>query len=173
MEIWKDIEGQKNCYQISNLGRIRSFSKHNKNKDGILKFQIDKGGYYYILLRKDGERKNYKYLIHRLVAQVFILNPENKSDVNHKDGIKSHCYESNLEWNTKKENAIHAFKLGLRKGKKGETHPNHKLKDSDIKTIRNLYKTTDYYTGRKLAEIFNTTSHNINRIVNYRRWNHI
>jgi hypothetical protein len=54
------------------------------------------------------------FLIHRLVAQTFIPNPENKPEVNHKDGNKHNCYYKNLEWVTPSENKQHAFDTGLK-----------------------------------------------------------
>lgn len=92
MEIWKEIENYPN-YQISNLGRVKSFWY---GKEKILKNCKDRGGYLQVLLCKEGKIKHY--LIHRLVAQAFIPNPNNLPQVNHKDeNPKNNCVE-NLEW---------------------------------------------------------------------------
>lgn len=81
---------------MSNLGRV-------KNKHGrILKPEYSNKGYACVILRKNGN--NYKFRVHRLVADLFIPNPENKSEVNHKDENKSNNEVSNLEWCTRKEN---------------------------------------------------------------------
>ena len=70
----------------------------------LVKQYKDADGYCYVGLRKNLKRKNYK--VHRLVAILFIDNPENKPDVNHKDGIKHNNVKTNLEWNTKSEKVI-------------------------------------------------------------------
>ncbi|KIS22027.1 NUMOD4 domain-containing protein [Clostridium botulinum] len=109
-ENWKDIEGYKGLYQVSNLGRIKSVERKVKNAKGyrivkskILTDRIDKGGYKIIDLRNGKEKKTYK--VHRLVALAFIPNPDNKPEVNHKQEDKKdlNCV-SNLEWATSKEN---------------------------------------------------------------------
>ena len=78
MELWKDIYGYENKYQVSNIGNIR-----NIKTGKYLKVQMYKTGYCYIDLYNNGQPK--KYLIHRLVAQAFIPNPYNLPYVNHKD----------------------------------------------------------------------------------------
>lgn len=111
MEIWKNIEGYEELYQISNLGRIKSVDrivKHNKGKGirrikgRIIKSWPDKLNYQHIILCKDGKTK--KYLIHRLVAQTFIPNPENKPYIDHINCNPSDNRVENLRWATQKEN---------------------------------------------------------------------
>lgn len=116
-EIWHsiDIEPFNDVYDVSNYGRIRS---HHNNKYGkinnykILKPQIDGPGYSYIILHKNKQLKPVR--IHRLVATYFIPNPENKPEVNHKDGNKTNNCVDNLEWCTRKENEKHAWATGLK-----------------------------------------------------------
>lgn len=124
-EIWKDIEGYEGLYQVSNLGRVRSLdrnvlitrldgSKHNHEYKGVLKNQrVHRDKYLITSLCKNGTFKSCK--VHRLVAQTFIPNPENKPQVNHIDGNKQNNCVDNLEWVNASENNNHAFKLGLRK----------------------------------------------------------
>jgi hypothetical protein len=100
-EIWKIIDEFPN-YSISNLGRIK-----NTNTNLILKPCL-KSGYFNVSLTNNKFKKNCK--IHRLVAFAFIPNPENKSDVNHKDKNKLNNNLSNLEWMTRKENNLHRCK---------------------------------------------------------------
>lgn len=95
-EIWKDIEGFEN-YQVSSLGNVR-----NKTTQRILKYSDSGNGYQKVYLSKDGIK--YSKKIHRLVAEAFIPNPQNKSDVDH---INTNRYDnniSNLRWATRKEN---------------------------------------------------------------------
>lgn len=97
MEIWKDIEGYEDLYEVSDEGRVR-----NKKTGRILKAGKDTGGYLYINLCKDGEPKPKS--IHRLVAQSFIPNPLNLSEVNHIDEDKTNNNVDNLEWISHQDN---------------------------------------------------------------------
>lgn len=100
MEIWKDIKGFESIYQISNSGQIR-------NKDFIMKQNIDKHGYKYICLSKNGTQKKYK--VHRLVLEAFIGDGTNLV-CNHIDKDRCNNNLSNLEWVTIMDNNIHKFK---------------------------------------------------------------
>ena len=91
-EIWKDIEGFEKLYQVSNLGRIRSLFRYKI----ILNPEKTRNGYLRVMLCKEGKRKHY--LIHRLVAQAFIPNPNNLPEINHKNEIKTDNNLNNLYW---------------------------------------------------------------------------
>jgi hypothetical protein len=120
MEIFKDIEGYDGLYQVSNLGRVKSFNKNKKGK--LLTPTFNRKGYTMVHLSGD---VNKNITIHRLVAQAFLPNPENKPQVNHINGVKHDNRCENLEWNTPSENLLHAHRIGLAKGHsiKGEYHP--------------------------------------------------
>lgn len=107
-EIWSDIVGYENMYQISNYGRLKSF----KPKEKILSLSPNKNGYIEKQLYKKGKYKSKK--IHRLVAEAFIPNPNNLPEVNHKDGDKTNNCVNNLEWVTTKQNNWHRYNV-LRK----------------------------------------------------------
>ena len=98
-EIWKDIEGYEG-YQVSNMGRVRSF-KYGKVR--ILKPVANKNGYLKVQLYKNNSLKTI--FIHRLVAMAFIPNPNNLPQVNHKDEDKTNNIVSNLEWCDAKYNS--------------------------------------------------------------------
>ena len=97
--------------------------RNKKNPNKILKFCSDKKGYNRLTIRGIKE-ENHR--IHRLVAIQYIPNPENKSTVNHKNGIKTDNRIENLEWNTQGENIRHAFSNGLNVNKKGKLHNSFK-----------------------------------------------
>ena len=113
-ELWKDISGYEGVYQISNLGRVkrlayiseispRGYKQYMHFSEKILKPYTDKSGYVYTHLSKAG--KTNAYLLHRLVAETFIPNPDNLPVVNHKDENKSNNCVDNLEWCTQQYNA--------------------------------------------------------------------
>lgn len=110
VEIWKDIAGYENLYQVSNLGRVRSLDRilnhwrggKRLRKGCVIKTADFKNGYKYVTLCKDGKLK--KYLVHRLVAFMFLQNPNNYPCVNHKDENPSNNNVDNLEWCTQRYN---------------------------------------------------------------------
>ena len=95
MEEWRDIKGYEGLYQISNKGGVKSL--HNK-KEKILKPFKSNNNYLSINLYKNNKLKTY--LIHRLVAEAFLPNPDNLPVVNHKDENKLNNNVENLEWCT-------------------------------------------------------------------------
>lgn len=115
-EKWKDIKDYEGFYQISNYGRVKSLKRivmypdgvHKKTiKQSIIKICDNGNGYKCVYLNKNGTRK-LKY-IHRLVAENFVLNKENKKYVNHKDFNKENNYFENLEWCSQKENVNYSI----------------------------------------------------------------
>src|SRR5699024_3977580 len=134
-EIWKDIEGYEGIYQVSNLGRVKRVTTGR-----ILKSGKNRGGYLYINLCKQGVVSNK--IIHRLVEQAFIPNPENKSDINHIDEDKTNNTVTNLEWTTRKENLNHG------------THNDRVSKTLSIQIIATNIKTgdsTEFYSCKECA----------------------
>lgn len=101
-EIWKDIEGYENLYQVSNLGRVKSLNYKRTGKEKILKQSKDSKGYFVLNLRINGVTKLFK--VHYLVAKTFIPNPENKLEVDHINTIRTDNRVENLKWVTRKEN---------------------------------------------------------------------
>lgn len=110
-EIWKDVPGYEDSYQISSHGNVRSKERYRKVCGGsfrLVKSQIIKpvictNGYREVHLQRNRHRD--VVLLHRLVAQVFIPNPLNLPEVNHKDEDITNCQVENLEWCTSKYNA--------------------------------------------------------------------
>ena len=122
MEAWKDVVGYEGFYQVSNMGNVRSvprvllyerngntFKRNIPHK--IMKPTKTEFGYLIVSLTK--EKTKIQGRIHRLVAEAFLPNPENKRCVNHKDGNKENNCVENLEWVTYSENMQHAADSGL------------------------------------------------------------
>ena len=118
-EIWKDIPSYEGYYQVSNLGNFRSLPRTIRYKSTgtrvypakNLLTETTKDNYQRITLMKEGVKKRFQ--AHRLVALIFIPNPENKPCINHKDGNKSNNCIDNLEWCSYSENTLHAIRTGL------------------------------------------------------------
>lgn len=178
MEEWRDIKGYEGMYQVSNLGQVKSLERwtHFKNgkkprleKERILKLVTHHKGYFKAQLRKNDKMK--AYFVHRLVAEAFIPNPEGKSQVNHKDGIKTNNKTTNLEWVTQSENLKHSYHiLGVHKKSVEAMHaPRIKAKskpvdvyDSDGNLIR------EYSSQASAAKDLGVSAGNINNVVKRR-----
>lgn len=114
-EVWKDAKGYESFYEVSNLGRVRSKERvtiiqpycHIKRNPKILKAQSN-GNYYRVVMSLYG--KSRQVLIHRLVAESFLPNPNNLAEVNHKDEDKTNNCLWNLEWCTRLYNAGYGTK---------------------------------------------------------------
>ena len=127
-------------YEITKDGKV-----FNKKRNKELKPQLQQNGYIGINLVENGKRS--KFLLHRLIAEKYISNPENKPCINHINGIKSDNRIENLEWVTYKENCDHRNNI-LGNHVRGEKSGTSKLKNSDAIEIREKYK-----TGKTLKEL--------------------
>lgn len=129
-EVWKDIPDYEGYYQVSNLGRFRSLTRElyrvkNSNikwktlQGKIIEPKMSRQGYYLEVCLSKNRIRRVKN-IHRLIATLFIDNPESKPQVNHKNGIKTDNRVENLEWVTAKENALHCIYTLKNPKKSGE-----------------------------------------------------
>lgn len=168
MEIWKDIKGYEGLYQISNLGRIKSLPRLKRNfnvntkqldtitiPEKIRKPQLTKYGYYRIGLTKN--HKQTYYSVHRLVAEAFIPNPGNLSQINHKDENKANNEVDNREWCDAKYNANY----GTRNKRTGEKQMKQVM-CIETKTIYSSLTEASRQTGLSIG--------NISSICNNRKW---
>jgi hypothetical protein len=169
-EIWLDV-------QVSNLGRVKSkdrknYSGRNNLKGIIRKLTPNDDGYLTVSFRKNGKFDGC-VKVHRLVAEAFLDNPENKGTVNHIDGDKTNNHVSNLEWATMSENVKHAIKMGLFNNS-GVLNKKSKVTEEQVREIRRLREMNPKkYTFRKLGYLFGISSVNAGFIAKRKNWKHI
>lgn len=163
--IWKTLQYNDETYddfEVSDDGQLR-----NVKTGTIYKQHINKEGYNQICVSLGGRNKKKVFKVHKAVAETFIPNPENKSDVNHKDGDKQNNTLFNLEWMTKKENMKHASQNGLLKPLCGTNSPSSKLTKEDVIYIRENYIARDpMYGSRALGRKFNIDHSSILNVIN-------
>lgn len=142
IEIWKPVVGYEGYYSITSLGRVQSHKRPTKRKSRSKRIgdfylsDVNSLGYRIVTLKVNGTKRTMK--IHRMVAMAFIPNPENKPQVNHKNGIKTDNRVENLEWATASENNIHAIRTGL--AAEGSKRRSAKLTKDQVNEIRDHYK---------------------------------
>jgi hypothetical protein len=148
----RDAVNYENRFMISDKGDLIS-----KITNKILSQTKNDRGYLCHATRIDGREGTNKLLrIHRVVAEAFIPNPENKPQVNHIDGIKINNPSTNLEWNTGSENTQHAYNTGLAFVPSGPDNPNSILSHEEVAKVKELYNTTKT-SERKLAKLLNVS----------------
>jgi hypothetical protein len=173
-EIWKDIKGYKGKYQVSSIGRVKSLQRIStfNNSKGLKKEIIIKTwndeGYIRVKLSNNSVEKTYR--VHRLVANEFLENPFNKSQVNHKNGIKTDNSVENLEWVTNSENSIHAFKNNLRKSPLGSNHGNSKLNEQKVLEIRKIGRSKSL---KEISDIYCVDKSLISLILLNKAWKQV
>lgn len=136
METWKPIVAIPG-YEVSNLGRVKKLpcGKGFNSVERIKTLVTSKDGYL-MLNWKTLDGKQHSKPIHRIVAEAFIPNPEQKDTVNHIDGDKTNNNVDNLEWATRREQLTHAYAHALRVSQKGSENCNSKLSQDDVMFIR-------------------------------------
>jgi NUMOD4 motif/HNH endonuclease len=178
MENWVAVKGFEKYYEVSDLGRVRSGDRSITNNLGtftqpgrVLKGNINKAGYEKQTLT-DHNKKQHTVLVHRLVAMAFLPNPENKKNVNHKDGNKSNNELSNLEWATDSENMKHAIDTGLLKIRKGQEIYFAKFTDEQARYIKTAVNNGDL-SIKDACIMFSSCRRTISDMVKGRTWKHV
>jgi len=172
MEVWKDIKGFEGFYKVSNKGNIIRVEHNITDKNGHIKKlkykkmtkKTCKNGYISVHL------KGLDFLVHRLVAQAFISNVNNKPCVNHKNSNRSDNFVENLEWCTHKENTEHAIS-NKRLKVKGKDNPASKLNNEKVKIIKEYIKQGK--SNLEISKIFNVSRTAIYYIKVGKSWTHI
>lgn len=173
MEIWKDIKGFEGCYQISSLGRVKSLARNGSPYgENIRKLSRTKDGY--LKVRLFGNGKDVTTRVHRLVAETFIENPDNKETVNHIDGNKENNSVENLEWADRHEQLYHAYELGLRKPMAGHINSQSKLTEEQVREIRATYVRQSKEFGTvALSKKYGVTNRVIGLVVNGKAYKNV
>lgn len=167
-EEWRDIAGYEGCYQVSNLGRVKSLARQiiindcvTNKKERILKRRIHHSGYVHTGLSKNGIER--RCVVHRLVLESFLGKCPDNMECNHKNGIRSDNRLSNLEWVTKSQNSIHSYRV-LNRPKN-----NVKLTPDQVIEIRSAYR-SGKALQKELAEVYGVNDSTISMIVNRKLW---
>jgi len=177
-ESYKDINGHEGYYKISEGGNvrtvdhivIRSNGRPHHVRERILRPRTCAGGYLNVALLKDGHRSQHR--IHRLVANAFIPNPDNKPEVNHEDFDVSNNCVSNLSWCTSSDNRMHTVRHGRHYRTNGSNSGRSKLTEEIVIAIRDQYEPYKI-TAKMLSQKHGVSISTIERIVSNKSWNHI
>lgn len=166
-EMWKIIiiDGYETVYEVSTMGRVR-----NSLTGHILSPGTNRGGYRYVNIFVNGVRCNCR--VHRLVANAFIPNPENKPIVNHIRGKANGDAVDNLEWSTSSENNYHAYATNLKQKLVGEQVYTSKLTENIVNEICRLLEDGSLCV-REIAEKLNITRSLVEGILYRGHWSHI
>jgi transposase len=160
-EAWKPIKGYEGLYEVSNLGRVKSFVGYNGHqyieREKILKTTIRhyEHGYCNCVVNLTKNKKKKTFRVHRLVAEAFIPNIQNKPCINHLDGNPLNNGVDNLEWCTQRENIIHAVETGLRKKfyiSKETLFKLYVVEKKTIKEIADIYGVSRFVIQDKLKK---------------------
>lgn len=184
-ETWKPIVGFETLYEVSDQGRVRTldlqgFNRPSTGKPRTRKAKVINGwthntGYTRVYLGHGifGGTRGKCHYVHRLVASAFIPNPDNKPQINHKNGIRTDNRVENIEWCTNSENGLHAFRvLGrIAKGTPGERNYFCKLSEEDIRHIR--IRAECGVLWDVLAADYGVSTDMISRIVKRKNWQHV
>lgn len=176
-EVWKDVIGYEDLFQVSNLGNF-----YSKRSDKILKQHITKTGYCLVSTKIGGRKGIAKcFRVHREVAKAFLDAPSpckldwakdtvyGVVEVNHIDGNKANNNVDNLEWVTASENLIHyRQELDGKNRINDKRHPDTKLSDEQVRQIRTLV--SEGYSERKLAKMFNVSRISITNAKRGYKW---
>ena len=176
-ERWKEIKGYRETYMVSDHGNVKPKTRPGARDTIVLGHELTKtensNGYMRVSMRLADDPKSRSCFVHRLVAKSFIPEDESKPFVNHLDGNKHNNHASNLEWCSKRENELHAHRIGIKKATplKGEQHGGRKFNWSDVQAIRREYiKGSKDHGQCALARKYNTSQSHIHLIVTNQNW---
>lgn len=165
--MWKKCKIN-NSYMVSTDGMVKRVET-----DRILKQKLDKDNYLSINMSMGGRGNTKQVFVHRLVAEAFIPNPENKPLVKHIDGNPINNCVENLKWVTPKENVEHSIKIGLKNNDHGSLSCNSKLSPNEINYCRKMYQPrSKLYGCRALAKRFGVSKSTMSYILNNKTYSY-
>ena len=167
---WTPILGYEKFYEVTSDGRVRSLPNCRRKTILVLRLHSTGPRDYLQAVLQHGHKRKY-FQVHRLVATAFIPNPENKPQVNHKNGIRDDNRVENLEWVTARENCIHSIRTGLSTIVRGMAHGMRKLDEEKVHQIRTLNESG--LSRLKLAKQFGVSLGCIRKVVLRIDWSHI
>ncbi len=160
-----------NNYEIYRDGSVKRVATNplmGKSYVGrFLKQESCKNGYKRVTLCDQGKTK--RFLVHRLVAMVYLPNPDNLPQVNHKDGNKCNNSVENLEWVSAKDNNLHSINVLNRNTAKGEDRPEAKLTEAAVRDIRERVDVNMTHLARE----FGVSRSAMQDVVHRRTWKHV
>ena len=166
-ECWKDIKGYEGLYQVSNLGRVKRLKYISKDgrelKEKLFSLEYNPKNYVVVNLTINSITK--PYYVHRLVAEAFIPNPENKPQIDHINTIKNDNRVKNLRWVNNKENSNNPITIIHRKQSKSNYHSN-KIKIIIKREIYCVELNKYYKTIKEASEITGINKNNICKVLN-------
>lgn len=176
IEEWRAVVGYEGIYEVSSLGRVRSLDRSIVDSRGrrrrqpgrVRNLMPDGRGRLSLMLWREGRYSQRK--VHRLVAEAFLGPGELRAEVNHKDGDPLNNALSNLEWASRSENQLHAYRMGLVTRPRGEKHLKSKLTVEQVREIRSL---RGVMTQRALARRYGVAKTSIQRILDGTNWRHL
>jgi NUMOD4 motif len=169
IEEWRTIEGFEK-YQVSNLGKVKSFVGCREGK--ILSSHNDPDKYVFVGLCNDNNAKATTISVHKLVANAFIPNPNGYKYNNHKNGKKSDNSVDNIEWCTQSHNVKHGYDALGRESVKGELVGSAKLTNDEVIKIYDLVWHSDL-TIFEICKMFNVKESTVFSIKVGRTWSHL
>jgi hypothetical protein len=176
MEEWKSIPGYSR-YEASTMGNIRTLNWKNTNMVKVMKPSLDGSGYLRTMLKRDKDGKIHTIKVHRIIGITFILNLDNKPEINHLNGIRSDNRLINLEWCSHSENIKDSF-TKKRSNNQGENGPTHKLTNEQVIEIRKNYvggnnNAHKRPTLQQIADKYNVCAGSIKQIIQKKTWTHL
>lgn len=162
------IDGKETKYYVSSFGRIFSFY-HRRAIDPPRELSPAVSPYGYLHVSLQTGKVQRTFFVHRLVASAFIENPEEKPQINHKDGNKQNNAVENLEWATSKENINHAFQNGMHDDSIGEKHYNAVATKRQIENVC-LLLSLNKDSKRDIAQKVGVPLHVVENVYSGKSW---